>query len=58
MVDPARTFAIDYSCLYGSDAPVAGTVTLPAGTAATIPNLLLGSRCTVTEQADDPDHTA
>ena len=31
---------------------MAGTVSLRAGTSTTIPNLLLGSRCTVTEQAD------
>ncbi|MGB8382602.1 MAG: DUF5979 domain-containing protein, partial [Dermatophilaceae bacterium] len=52
VVDPARTFAIDYRCQYGGDAPVAGTVTLRAGTSTTVPNLLLGSRCAVTEQSD------
>ncbi|MGB8384914.1 MAG: DUF5979 domain-containing protein, partial [Dermatophilaceae bacterium] len=31
---------------------MAGTVTLRAGTSTTVPNLLLGSRCAVTEQSD------
>ena len=59
VVDPDRTFDIDYSCVYGSDDPVTGTVTLTASSAATVSNLLLGSHCTVTENpatlTDPPD---
>ncbi len=50
VVDPARRFAIDYTCRYGEDAPVTGSVSLAAGTAQTVPDLLLGSLCTVTER--------
>ncbi|WP_243074349.1 DUF5979 domain-containing protein [Microbacterium sp. SS28] len=49
VVDPARTFDIDYSCVYGADAPVTGTVSLPPGGSQTVSGLLLGSSCAVTE---------
>ncbi|MFZ1286350.1 MAG: DUF5979 domain-containing protein, partial [Candidatus Phosphoribacter sp.] len=52
VVDPARAFVVDYSCQYNGDAPVTGTVTLSADTSSTIPDLFLGSLCTVTEQSD------
>ena len=50
IVDPARTFAIDYTCTYGNDAPVAGTVSLTAGSSMTVGPFLLGSSCGVSEQ--------
>ena len=53
VVDPARTFSIDFSCVYGEDPPVTGTVTLTAGATASTPPLFLGSRCTVTEDPAD-----
>ena len=50
VVDPARTYAIGFDCVYGADPHVTGTVSRTAGqAAAVIPNLLLGSSCTVTE---------
>lgn len=49
VVDPDRTFDIKYRCVYGSDDPVTDTVSLKAGASATVPNLLLGSRCLITE---------
>jgi uncharacterized repeat protein (TIGR01451 family) len=61
VVDPARTFSIDFSCAYGGDAPVTGTVSLAQGETASTPPVFLGSRCTVTEDPlelqDPPDPT-
>ncbi len=50
IVDPARTFSIDYGCTYGNDAPVAGTVSLTSGETATLPSVFLESVCVVEEQ--------
>ena len=53
VVEPSRTFAIDYRCIHGNDTPVTGTATLTAaGTAFTIPPVLVGSQCTINE---DPE---
>ncbi len=50
VVDPARQYAVDYSCVYGNDPPVAGTVNVTAGgPAAAIGPLFIGSRCTIRE---------
>ena len=49
VVDPARTFAIDYVCIHRQDAPVAGSVSLAAGGSTTVEGLLLESRCVVVE---------
>jgi uncharacterized repeat protein (TIGR01451 family) len=50
VVAPGRTFAIAYTCLYGSDTPVSGVVNLAADGTATVPDLLLGSNCAVAEE--------
>ncbi|MEU1970280.1 DUF5979 domain-containing protein [Microbacterium sp. NPDC019599] len=49
VVDPDRTFDIAYSCVYGADDPVTGTVSLAPGASQTVSGLLLGSSCAVTE---------
>ncbi|MET0863419.1 MAG: DUF5979 domain-containing protein, partial [Nakamurella sp.] len=49
IVDPLRTFDIGYSCVYGSDAPVVGTVSLTADEMSAPVPVLIGSVCTVTE---------
>ena len=50
VVDPTRQYAIQYSCQYGNDPAIVGTVQVTAGgPVATIADLLLGSRCTVGE---------
>ena len=49
VVDPARTFAIGYSCVYGNDVPIAGVVNLLPGASQTVGPFLLNSNCTVTE---------
>ena len=58
VVDPARSYAIDYRCVYAADPAVEGSVLLVAGASTTIPDLLLGAACTVTENpatlADPP----
>ena len=59
VVDPTREFSIGFVCVYGGDDPVTGTVSLAAGETATIPDLLLESKCIVLEDpasvADPPD---
>ena len=58
VVDPARSYAIEYRCVYAADPAVEGSVLLVAGASTTIPDLLLGAACTVTENpatlADPP----
>jgi hypothetical protein len=63
VVDPGRTYEVDYTCQYGGDPAVEGTVSLLAGASASVPNLLLGTQCILTEDpasldsppdADDP----
>ena len=52
VVDPNATFTGTYSCQYGSDDPVAGTWSITPGDnpVQTVDGLLLGSKCTVTEE--------
>ncbi|OFE16549.1 hypothetical protein BA895_02850 [Humibacillus sp. DSM 29435] len=51
VVDPNATFTGTYSCQYGTDDPVTGTWSITPGANAkqTVDGLLLGSKCTVTE---------
>ena len=61
VVDPARTFDIGYSCRYGNDDPVTGSLPLAPGASDTRTRLPIGSVCTVTEDPatliDPPDRT-
>ena len=45
IVDPARTFSIDYSCTYGNDTPWRAPSLLTAGETATLPSVFLESVC-------------
>ncbi len=55
VVDPGRVYDIDYTCRYGDDPPVTGTVSLRAGETASPVTALLDSLCTVTESATTLD---
>ena len=58
VVDPTRPFTIEYSCVYGNDAPVAGTVTVVQGQTASTTPVLVGSQCQIREQPGDSGHAA
>ncbi len=50
VVAATRTYAITWSCQYGTDAPITGSVDLQAGASSVVSTkILLGSTCTVTE---------
>ncbi|MDN5768466.1 MAG: DUF11 domain-containing protein, partial [Humibacillus sp.] len=55
VVDPNATFTGTYSCQYGTDDPVTGTwsITPGADPKQTVDGLLLGSKCTVTENTPE-----
>lgn len=60
VVDPARSYTMTYSCRYGNDAPVTGSVTVTAGSSAPTSDVLLNSVCSVTESPSsvtDPPST-